>query len=200
MLLFTGPDVEWQQMHQSAHRSEVTLLCRPAAATAGKAQKKVKAKAPPKIEDEHPVTDEELNRAVPEMSPGGNSIGGELMNRLLGRHRPACARDQHTHVRANKTCEDNPHCLYGLGERNKGIWAPDYKTAAEQEQPPECADLRDGTSGIVGLKNQGVHPRLGFERPDQCLCRCHLLHELSTSGEMFLLRCLLLKFLLAGPV
>ena len=103
------------------------------------------------------MTDEELVREMNIHSGNsGCTVPAVLVPRLMGLHRKPCSRDQHTHIRANKTCEDNPFCLFGLGERNKGIWAPDYKTDAEKEPEPAIAIFRDPLVEKIGLRNQGA--------------------------------------------
>jgi len=106
------------------------------------------------------VTDAELAIAYQGDSPsktmkGLGAIKPDVLDRLLGRHRDTCTPQQHTHARANKSCEENPRCLFGLGERNQGIWASSFRTEGELQEAPETVAVREAET-LVGLRNQGA--------------------------------------------
>ena len=106
------------------------------------------------------MTDAELAIAYQGDSPsktmkGLGAIKPDVLDRLLGRHRDTCTPQQHTHARANKSCEENPRCLFGLGERNQGIWASSFRTEGELQEAPETVAVREAET-LVGLRNQGA--------------------------------------------
>ena len=94
--------------------------------------------------------------------------GDALADKFWHASKPACSRKNHT---TKQNCQDNPNCVWGLGEHKNGVWAKSPASLAAIERPAEtlrepldpktAAEATPGAAVVrgatpVGLRNLGA--------------------------------------------
>lgn len=69
-------------------------------------------------------------------------------------HQP-CPTDHHGSNAKRKHCSTNPNCLFGLGERKRGVWEPKPRHLQLLGQDPSVS-LRNPVEKPAGLRNLGA--------------------------------------------